>query len=55
MDAHRSPASTDAPWVVLLSVWPGAGAGGGMTADWHARVVLPDARTREFSCPFELA
>ena len=55
MDARRSPASTDAPWVMLLSVWLGAGADAGMAADWHARVVLPDARTREFSSPFELA
>ena len=53
MDATRSPAMPAAPWVMLLSVWPGAD--GGTTAGWHARIVLPDARTREFASPFELA
>ena len=53
MDATRPPATAAAPWVMLLSVWPGAAVG---TADrWHARIVLPDARTREFDSPFELA
>ena len=53
MDASQSPATATAPWVMLLSVWPAAAAG--TPAGWHARVVLPDARTREFSSPFELA
>lgn len=55
MDASRSPAPATAPWVMLVTVWHGAGAGAGRAAGWHARVVLPDARTREFSSPFELA
>ena len=53
MDATRSPAPSAAPWVMLLSVWPGADAGA--TARWHARIVLPDARMRDFESPFELA
>lgn len=53
MDAIRSPAPDAAPWVMLLSVWPGTDAG--TTAGWHARIVLPDACTREFESPFELA
>jgi hypothetical protein len=53
MDTTRPPAAATAPWVMLLSVWPGAEAG--TTAGWHARIVLPDARTREFASPFELA
>ena len=53
MDATRPPEGAVAPWVMLLSVWPGASAG--TTAGWHARIVLPDARTREFDSPFELA
>jgi hypothetical protein len=53
MDATRSPAQPEAPWVMLLSVWPGTDAAS--TAGWHARIVLPDARTREFASPFELA
>ena len=53
MQTNRSPAAAAAPWVMLLSVWPGGAAG--TAAGWHARVVLPDARTREFSSPFELA
>jgi hypothetical protein len=38
---------------MLLSVWPCADATA--TVGWHARIVLPDARTREFESPFELA
>jgi hypothetical protein len=53
MDTTRPPAAAAAPWVMLLSVWPGAEVG--TTAGWHARIVLPDARTREFDSPFELA
>ena len=46
-------APSAAPWVMLLSAWPGVEAGS--AAGWHARIVLPDARTREFESPFELA
>lgn len=53
MDASRSPAPDPAPWVMLLSVWPGTDAAS--MAGWHARIVLPDACTREFKSPFELA
>ena len=53
MDANRAPAPAAAPWVMLLSVWPGVE--GGTMGGWHARVVLPDARTHEFDSPFELA
>ena len=56
MDARRPPAprgAPAAPWVMLLSVWPAADAGA--QSGWHARVVLPDASTREFRSPFELA
>lgn len=53
MNASSSPALPAAPWVMLLSVWPAPDAGA--AAGWHARIVLPDARTREFSSPFELA
>ncbi len=53
MDASRSPEPAATPWVMLLSVWLGADAA--TTAGWHARIVLPDARTREFDSPFELA
>ena len=52
MDATRPPVTAAAPWVMLLSVWPSAA---GTTAGWRARIVLPDARTREFDSPFELA
>lgn len=37
------------PSVMLLSVWQG------QDANWHARVVLPDAAAHEFDSPFELA
>ncbi len=50
--APQAPPSA-APWIMLLSVWPGVEAGA--AAGWHARIVLPDARTREFNSPFELA
>ena len=53
MNAAPTPALTAAPWVMLLSVWPGDDACA--PAGWHARVVLPDARTCEFDSPFELA
>jgi hypothetical protein len=53
MQATRSPAAS--PCVMLLSVWSGAAGGAATAAGWHARVVLPDARSREFSSPFELA
>jgi len=53
MDASRSPEPAAAPWVMLLSVWLGADVA--TTAGWHARIVLPDARMREFDSPFELA
>lgn len=53
MYASPSPAPAAAPWVMLLSVWPGVDAA--TTEGWHARIVLPDARTREFESPFELA
>ena len=49
----QTAATAAAPCAMLLSVWPAADAG--TPAGWHARVVLPDARTREFSSPFELA
>jgi len=40
------------PLVLLLRVWTGtAGSGAG----WHARLVWPHGRTRDFSSPFELA
>lgn len=42
-----------APCVMLLTVWPGTDAV--TTAGWHARIVLPDARTHDFDSPFELA
>lgn len=53
MEPVRSPTPPAAPWVMLLSVWPAADAG--PAGAWHARIVLPDARTREFGSPFELA
>lgn len=53
MDATRSPGPATAPWVMLLSIWPGKDAG--TTLGWHARIVLPDACSREFDSPFELA
>lgn len=41
-----------APLVLLVSVWPGAAGSG---CGWHAQVVWPDACSREFDSPFELA
>jgi hypothetical protein len=42
------PAPVPPPQVMLLSVWLDA------NAVWHARVVLPDAQTHEFTNPFDL-
>ena len=49
--APRPAAATTLPRVMLLSVWSDVAPG---TA-WHARLVWPDARSREFHSPFELA
>lgn len=52
MDVTRPSAPPAEAWVMLLSVWlTDAGTSGG----WHARIVMSDARTREFESPFELA
>lgn len=53
MERSPPPDPAAAPWVMLLSVWTGTDAV--TTTGWHARIVLPDARTREFESPFELA
>ena len=55
MDRSPPPDPAAAPWVMLLSVWTGTGTDAVTTTGWHARIVLPDARTREFESPFELA
>lgn len=49
VESPPTPPSTEPPRVMLLSVWAEA------SQPWHARIVMPDARTQDFSSPFELA
>jgi hypothetical protein len=49
MQFQSTPPADAEPTVMLLSLWSTSGA------DWHARLVAPDASVHDFTSPFELA